>query len=163
MAEDVAGLVLRHGLAEMGAKPDIGDGGALTVEAVEREVLHHHDAAAVQQLAADVSKHVGKGTQREIALLDVDHGDAAPAHGRDRHCQFVGIAVGDLVAPGGHVLEFVGGPAGGIDHRPHRRRRLAPGGPEAAEITHVAVSVSCPLSSYSSTCFAFRISSGGAA
>ena len=60
MAEDVAELVLRHGLPEMRAEPDIGDGDTLAVETVEREILHHHDAAAVHQLAAHVNEHVGK-------------------------------------------------------------------------------------------------------
>ncbi len=65
VAEDMAELVLRHRLAEPAAEPEIGDRRLLAVEPVEREILHHDDAAAIQELTPHIGEHVAERLERE--------------------------------------------------------------------------------------------------
>ena len=67
----VAVLVLHHLVAEIGAEPHIGDRDAFPVEPIDREILHHHHAASVDQLAADIGQHVRELVQREVLLADL--------------------------------------------------------------------------------------------
>src|SRR5690242_21884913 len=63
VAEDVALVVLRHGIAEIATEPKIRDRRLLAIEALNGEILQHDDAATIGQLAIHVREHVGKANE----------------------------------------------------------------------------------------------------
>ena len=134
VAEDVTLPVLRHGHAHVAAEPEIGDRRRLAVEAVDREVLHHHHAAAVEQLAPDVGHHLGERGEREVVAPHRLDRDALRRTAATASREFVMVARGEPVAPGRDRPEIARRPRGRIDHRLHGDGGHAPCLMEGAEV-----------------------------
>ena len=82
VAEDVPLPVLRHCLPEIGPHPKIRDGGRRAIETLDWKPLHHDHAAAIDQFAAHVGKHVRESPEREIFPRDrLDRDAMSPYRG----------------------------------------------------------------------------------
>ena len=135
-------LVLHHLLAEIGAKPHIADRDAFPVQPLDREILHHHQAATVDQLAADIGQHVGELVQREVLPANRRQRQPPLAEIGNRGEQLLLIPIGDPIGPILHRPKRLRLPRRRIDHRLHRDGRHALALMIGAEIRHRDVSVS---------------------
>src|SRR5882672_1936028 len=72
VAENMAELVLRHGLAKPAAQTHIGNRCLLALEPVEREILHHDDAATLQELSPHIGEHLAERLKRKALAFEVD-------------------------------------------------------------------------------------------
>ena len=97
MAEDVAVLVLHHRLSDVRTEAEVGDRLAGAIELLDREVLQHHDAAAVEQLAAHVAQGLAKRAKPEIFTTNAFDRNAIVAYRFGRADQLRAISIGDPV------------------------------------------------------------------
>src|SRR5438132_12666968 len=98
VAKDMSELILRHGLAEPAAETDVGDRRFLAVEPVEREILHHDNAAAIQEFTLHVGEHVAERRERKALPLDVDDCHARAPYRRNTSRKLLGIAIRNAIA-----------------------------------------------------------------
>src|SRR5665213_2940202 len=98
-------VVLRHHCAEIGPEAEIGDRNRLAVEAVDRKIPKHDDAAAVAKLAADVIQDRAESTEIEILPRDLYRRNFSFTEALDRRREIAHIRIGDAVAPGIDVLQ----------------------------------------------------------
>src|SRR5262245_8936828 len=138
MPKHVPVPVLHHLVAEIGAKPHIGDRNTFAVQPINWKILHHHEAAPIDQFSANIGENVLQPSKRKVIAIDVRERQPALAECFHRGKQLILIPFGDSIGPILDRPQSLGKPTCRVDDGLHRDRRYAPRPVVRAKIRHCA-------------------------